>query len=887
MVDPTAPRVWTMDGENQLTNHNGDVLDAIDARFDDLEDNVAVLQDAVATLQRIIAENGAPSLCRIDVDATYTSEFTSPSPLGPSTTAKRESEVTNEVSGITNIRSSSFAPGSPNTDKSEGRVSGRRITQLIASEVKDVDESILNNQTQEYYTFGESTWDLFMFIGTGALGPFGSFQTFLLAVVNVAMQIVFVGIAYFNFIDPEIDETTVQDATRWRRSAGHALSSYDEVSRYSLAERVCSLDKSLQESGIQMALYEHIGKYLKPDAEGFEAFFKGELLCIVALVCWYLMVAKEVSHALALHRSVSALPRGPTTLDTRENPFTKVTHYRLKAMGGRRKAISFLLLLYRLFSAALLVYVGTFFLVYTVDVTELILNAVALGIILDIDDLLFDALATTPGRHLVHQLDPLHMPSLPRWRGADSKSLFMTLVIPTLLLVVYVTMLQPMVGSLTEVQTAMCGGQTSFVWMQDQRRIMLMAPTFGGGWEVDDESVKTIAVGEAERIGVDLEQNDTKYAIWFTDVALLATSATRSLDEILDAENPGCGDVGNEGKMLNYLQFFLKDDSIRNCSDAKRYCTSITKLPTYEGDGGVGFVTRMLCPETCGCTTPAGEFMNVQGCSYGAQNRPCQLHNTWRTVRRESVCKERSAAELRDLPQWAAWVEQLRLYSRSDADLKGKAEAEKLAQAMWDYGCQFGANLTAEGIDYGSCTTWNTNVFEFEMKTLENICPETCTCNTNKRTTACPRPQGRTCENMEDCLWYQERHWCPTITDAVDGTFVGEILNLTVAQDHWASVLLGLQQTFAEIAGNGIEAGMVHLITNFPEERRLSQGRELQLALTGSASIFLIPDGLVRNAIRNIVFAVSIEDLNSLLMAKLANLSVPELGMSLSSFVRA
>lgn len=56
------------------------------------------------------------------------------------------------------------------------------------------------------------------------------------------------------------------------------------------------------------------------------------------------------------------------------------------------------LLCYRLLAAALLVFVGTFFLVYTVSVTELILNAVALGIILDIDDLLFDALATTPGR---------------------------------------------------------------------------------------------------------------------------------------------------------------------------------------------------------------------------------------------------------------------------------------------------------------------------------------------------------------------------------------------------------------------------------------------------------------------------------------------------------
>ena len=44
-------------------------------------------------------------------------------------------------------------------------------------------------QHVQYYTFGESTWDLVIFIGTGALGPFGSFQTVLLAIVNVLMQV--------------------------------------------------------------------------------------------------------------------------------------------------------------------------------------------------------------------------------------------------------------------------------------------------------------------------------------------------------------------------------------------------------------------------------------------------------------------------------------------------------------------------------------------------------------------------------------------------------------------------------------------------------------------------------------------------------------------------
>ena len=43
-------------------------------------------------------------------------------------------------------------------------------------------------------------------MGTGALGPFGSAQTVLLAIINVLMQLVFVGIAIFNFTTPEIDQ---------------------------------------------------------------------------------------------------------------------------------------------------------------------------------------------------------------------------------------------------------------------------------------------------------------------------------------------------------------------------------------------------------------------------------------------------------------------------------------------------------------------------------------------------------------------------------------------------------------------------------------------------------------------------------------------------------
>ena len=145
-----------------------------------------------------------------------------------------------------------------------------KIEDISLKKVMDMDEKTLDTQTSEYYTMGESTWDLVLFIGTGALGPFGSFQTSLLAIVNILMQVVFVAIAWFNFTSPDIDDNSIRDTLRWRRSSGHSFLDYSSVAKESLVERVCKLDKSLPSSGIQVTLLENINKYLKLEATGME-----------------------------------------------------------------------------------------------------------------------------------------------------------------------------------------------------------------------------------------------------------------------------------------------------------------------------------------------------------------------------------------------------------------------------------------------------------------------------------------------------------------------------------------------------------------------------------------------------------------------------------------
>lgn len=71
-----------------------------------------------------------------------------------------------------------------------------------------------HSRKTRYYTFGESTWDLVIFIGSGALGPLGSIQTVFLAIVNVLMQVVFCAIAWFNFTSPDINEDSITDTLR-------------------------------------------------------------------------------------------------------------------------------------------------------------------------------------------------------------------------------------------------------------------------------------------------------------------------------------------------------------------------------------------------------------------------------------------------------------------------------------------------------------------------------------------------------------------------------------------------------------------------------------------------------------------------------------------------
>ena len=204
-----------------------DILTAIDAKFEEMEETIMLaslvpqLHERVHALEQMLAaeKHWSPdneSKTASKLGPQWGNEASSPRRIAPpddeinagvhleqkNNAPEVKVGVEHNISDLTSMTIGSRRPSVP------------RVTDISRSKVKEMDEKTLDIQTSEYYSFGESTWDLVIFIGTGALGPLGSLQTFLLAIINVLMQVVFCAIAYYNFTTPDINEDSIVDTLR-------------------------------------------------------------------------------------------------------------------------------------------------------------------------------------------------------------------------------------------------------------------------------------------------------------------------------------------------------------------------------------------------------------------------------------------------------------------------------------------------------------------------------------------------------------------------------------------------------------------------------------------------------------------------------------------------
>ena len=300
----------------------------------------------------------------------------------------------------------------------------------------------------------------------------------LLLVLNVAMQAIFCFIVHEALSTQVITEDTVVQYRVWRRNVAHDLKYYNAASQKSLAKRVCENDGGLEMSGEQASVANDLFQYLGEE-DGRDMTSIGTLMASLALVCWSLSVAKELQAVMLASRAVCTVPlqhatRGVLRSDGGDSGGGTVLTF--EAISPLRRAAVLLVYAARAALVLFLLIYGTFFLVYTIPLDDLLLNAVALEFVISIDEILYSTLVPTRVRRLVQGAAPLRV----RARctegkgkgkgstgGVDTSTLCTLVLTLAWVLGIYATVMSPQLDTLVRARDALCAGDQDFVFMVD------------------------------------------------------------------------------------------------------------------------------------------------------------------------------------------------------------------------------------------------------------------------------------------------------------------------------------------------------------------------------------------------------------------------------------
>lgn len=213
--------------------------------------------------------------------------------------------------------------------------------------------------------------------------------------------------------------------------------------------------------------------------------------------------------------------------------------------------------------------------------------------------------------------------------------------------------------------------------------------------------------------------------------------------------------------------------------------------------------------------------MFVQGCPFNTGQ--CLSSSTYKAKLQEATCQEKSAEQLRGYAPWISWTSSLRRFGNAfnnSGELHGQSETLLLAEAMWDHGCDFHQVLDAQNISWGTCYQWSP-LFDWGFKTLAFFCPMTCGCDSttsSEQDLRCPMPQGRSCEEVVDCIYARGAYHCADDegSSIVEGLLEHTKTDVDLFNSYAFELRQALQQCLAKLAGDPVLAEDVMILFSSP-----------------------------------------------------------------------
>lgn len=140
--------------------------------------------------------------------------------------------------------------------------------------------------------------------------------------------------------------------------------------------------------------------------------------------------------------------------------------YRITTLSRARRSVREAMSLVRIIIAGFLTYQGTQYLVYTIAIEELLLNAVALEFVITLDELIYQSLAPAHTKRVTSRVIGFRLPTK-NWSGIDGRMVLAFALVVGQLVWGIGTYLVPQLTVLENVQGAICGGDRDFVYAVD------------------------------------------------------------------------------------------------------------------------------------------------------------------------------------------------------------------------------------------------------------------------------------------------------------------------------------------------------------------------------------------------------------------------------------
>jgi hypothetical protein len=455
-------------------------------------------------------------------------------------------------------------------------------------------------------------------------------------------------------------------------------------------------------------------------ADWLVGHYAGPVMCSVTLVIWWTTLLRELYDIIDMTKAVGMLPHGSTAISRTEKG------HKLVAVSIPRRCLMGAFLLMRAIICVSLFVCGTLWLAHTISLSDLILNAAALEIVLTMDELMFSVFAPITARRLIESLEPLPMGRRTTCLGLDAKPAAALSLTTVGLVYIYLAFLSPQIEMMESAREALCGGNLNFVAGVDQTGLV-----FASDYSETD-ATSTYSYQAMRRLVEDPEAaSDGEYVQGWMTVAYPGISGShwsvvsqmrRNVEEATVSMNPYCQDMDSPDmtfwddawRVAQMLFQDLSTGTISSCEDVALYCSDQDEL---------GVRARQHCPETCGCHDPTSspQYLSAAlGCPVS-----CRFGDVYQEKLGDLECADYNASK----PQTISGTDVISVYKFLDYQrpafndyLYGGLD---LTSILSESGCPALVSLLRSYTVGDLCREENAE----GVIPLTLLCPETCRCD--------------------------------------------------------------------------------------------------------------------------------------------------------------